>query len=121
MCSHEEEQKNLDNLPAFSNQIKATTKIISKMNAYVRATTGELDFHSVGFILSMVMRELNKTKFYGWEKKHLAVFIMAILLEGLGVPEVFAYFSASVLEEMVEQIYRNRMHKFKKSGRCITM
>lgn len=116
MCDHSDDIKKF---PAFSNQIKATTKIINKMNAYIRATSGELHYHNTGFILSMVMRELNKTNFYGWEKKHLAIFIMSVLLETLGVPEILAVFTATALEEMVEVIYRNRMHKFQKKGCCV--
>ena len=81
----------------------------------------EINHNNAGFILQAVMRELNKHSLYGFDKKEMAIFIMSLLLESVGCPEAVAYYVPLVIAEMIETVYINRMHKFKRTSKCSVM
>lgn len=114
-CEH---GKELKDDPSFSKKVKTVHKILSKLSTYIKATIQEIDHENVPLLLQIVMRELNKTKFKGPEKRDMAIFIMETLLESFGVPEIIAHYTAELIERLLENIYNHGMHKFKRRN-CV--
>lgn len=117
-CTHED----MKSKASFDKKLKIINQIYNKLTIYIKATMEEITHNNAGFILQVIMRELNKQSgLYGFDKKDMAIFIMVLLLESLGCPEVIAYYVPMVIAEMIETIYINRMHKFKKTSKCFIM
>ena len=108
-CEHETKSKAL-----FDKHVKIFHKIYTKIMLVVKATDGELNDNNLALYLIQIMRELNKYKLEGFQKKQLAVSIITLLLMELGLPHIVSKYTAEILEQTVEEIYKIALHKFKR-------
>lgn len=106
----------IKNAKIFQKNEKIVHKIYSKMLTFVKTTdeNSNLDHDNFTIILTKVMRDLNKTSIYGFEKKTIAIGIMTILLDSLGLPHVVSYYTAEIIEAQVEHIYNHGLHRWKR-------
>jgi len=118
-CTHP--NASIDDKALFDKQIKVLHSISVKMTIYIKATGQDINHNNAGFYLQMIMRELNKSSFNGPTKRDLALSIMILLLDSLGLPHIVSYYSAEVILEMIEVIYAHRMHRFKRTKKCTIM
>jgi len=104
----------LKNAKIFQKNEKVVHKIYSKMVTFVKTTSENLDHDNFTIILTKVMRDLNKTGIYGFEKKAIAIGVMTLLLESLGVPHTLSYYTAEIIEAQIEHIYSHGLHRWKR-------
>jgi hypothetical protein len=99
-----------------SEQDKARYKIYIQVKCKYQNFIDESNFHSS---IVFVMRELNKTKFFGFTKKALAIEIMTLILTDIAAPEIVARGGSELVAEIVEAIYLQGYHR--KNGSCNIM
>jgi hypothetical protein len=120
-CNHTEIES-VQSKAIFDARIKILHKVFVKMHTYIKTSgDGSIDHHNCGFYLQMIMREMNKTKLKGFEKRDLAQSIMILLLDSLGLPHIVSYYTSEIILDMIEVIYNSKMHKFRRSKRCILL
>lgn len=106
----------------ISKNTKIIHKIYGKMLTFIRSTHGVLNESNFTFILTKVMREINKnSKLYGFEKKTIALECMTLLLDIIGCPDSISRFTATIIVELIEMIYTHSMHRFKTEPKCIIL
>lgn len=112
-CRHidtnKEEQKAI-----FDRNSKVLYKIYSKLNTFIKTGDKVLGHENYNFIVQIVMRELNKHKLYGFEKKDLCIQIMALLLDTFGLPHLLSFYTAEATVAAIDYIYSHNFHRFKK-------
>lgn len=112
-CPH----PNIDKDLVTTKHARIVHKIYQKMLVFVKTTTELVTHESFNVVLISVMRELNKHRLYGFEKRALAVEIMTLLLMELGMPHVVAHYTAGVIERQLETVYMMGFHKWKRTRR----
>jgi hypothetical protein len=105
----------------INKHTKIVHKIYSKMKTLVLSTNEVVGEHNVALLLARVMRELNKTNLYGFEKHQLAVVILMLLLDSVGCPHTASAITAEAVVKLVEFIYASNMHRYDSKGRCIIL
>lgn len=108
-CNHDSEKE-----VVITKNIKIIFKIYNKTKLMIRSTYKELNFDNFSPVLILVMRELSKHKLTGYSKHQMAVEIMSLLLVELGVPPVISHYSAEGISRVIEYIYVNGFHKYKR-------
>ena len=111
-CHHDKDEKSTAEI--VNKHVKIIHKISTKMNTMIKATgerLGHINFHP---ILIQVMRDLNKHKLTGIEKRDMAIMIMQLLLESIGLPGLVSEYTAEIIVTMVEHIYHAKLHKYKR-------
>ena len=98
----------------IGKNIRVVYKIYNKMKTQIKTTSRELDHSNFSQYLIIIMRELNKNKLFGLEKKVIAVELMTLLLCELGLPHVVAHYSAEVISGQIEHIYNHGFHRYKR-------
>jgi len=93
---------------------KIIHKVYGKMSLFVKSTSELLSHDAFHTVLIMVMRDLNKHNLYGFEKKTIAIEVMTLLLQELGLPHVIAHYSAEVIEQQIETVYALGFHRWKR-------
>jgi hypothetical protein len=109
------------NIITISKNSKIIYKIYTKMNVLIKSAYGLLDETNYSLILTNVMKQLNKEKLFGFEKKELAICIMVLLLDSVGCPSVISKFTAEATVEIIEMIYTHNMHRYKQTGKCVVL
>ena len=120
LCDHPD-KGTIQNKAIFNRDVKILHKITVKMTIYIKATGNDICHNTFGFYLQMVMRELNKHKLKGYEKRELTQTIMILLLDSLGLPHIVSYYTAEIILDMIEIVYQSKMHKFRKVHKCAIM
>ena len=108
-----------DKKAIFNRNSKILHKIYIKLTTYIKTTNKTLDHDNFNFVVQIVMRELNKNKLYGFEKKELCTQIIILLLDSLGLPHIINYYTVEAIGEAIEYIYNHNFHRFKKNKSCI--
>ena len=111
-CHHSKDEKSTAEI--VNKHVKIIHKISTKMNTMIKASGERLGNTNIHFILIQVMRNLNKHKITGIEKRDMAIMIMQLLLESIGLPGLVSEYTAEIIVSMVEHIYHAKMHKFKR-------
>ena len=111
-CNHD-----VDKEIIVTKNTKIIFKIYNKTKLLIKTTYDELNFDNFSFILTMVMRELSKYKLSGYSKHQMAVEIMTLLMSELGVPPVIGHYTAEAISRMIEHIYTNGFHKYKRKSK----
>ena len=93
---------------------KLIHRIYTKMNTAISVTHGVLDHFNLHANMIFAMREISKYKLTGTEKKTLVISILTLLLDSLGVPHVVSYYTALMLDDMIEHAHLLGLHKYKK-------
>lgn len=108
-CNHDTETETI-----ITKNTKIIFKVYSKLKVLIKTTYDDLNFDNFYHVLILVMRELAKYKLDGYSKHQMAVQIMSLLLMELGVPSVISYYSSEAISRMIEHIYVNGMHRYKR-------
>jgi len=117
-CEHTE--KDIPKKAAiFDKNVKIIHNIYSKLSTHIRTGDKEITFDNFHIITQITMRELNKHSLYGFEKKELCVGLLVLLLDSFGLPHIINYYTVEAMSDIIETIYVNRMHKFKKPKKCV--
>lgn len=114
-CSHSQDEKQTAEI--VQKHVKIIHKISTKMNTLIKASGDKLTHHNFNPILIQVMRDLNKHKLNGWEKRDMAIMIMQLLLDWVGLPDIISHYTAEIIVTMVEHIYHAKLHKYKRPCR----
>lgn len=111
-CHHTKDEKSTAEI--VNKHVKIIHKISTKMNTMIKATGERLSHTNFHPILIQVMRDLNKHKLTGIEKRDMSIMIMQLLLESIGLPGIVSHYSAEIIVTMIEHIYHARLHKYKR-------
>jgi len=112
MCDHSSDEKQTAMI--VHKHIKIMHKIHTKYLTMIKA--GHDTFDHAGFhrILLYVMRDLNKYKIEGFEKRDLAVLIMTVILDSVGIPNLISEYTAEIIVTCIEHSYQAGHHRFKR-------
>ena len=116
-CPHEKEKRRTADI--VTKNVKIVHKVYRKMEVLIKASAGELNHCNMHPTLLVVMRELSKTGLNGFQKKDLAIMIMTLLLDSVGVPHIVSSYGASVIADMIEHAYGLGLHRYKRPHRWL--
>ena len=108
-CAHDKDKEAI-----ISRHTKIIFKIYSKIKVLVATTYTNITFDNFSMVLTIVMRELQKYNLDGYSKHSMAVEIMALLLETMGLDPVISHFTGEIISRMIEHIYVNGLHRYKR-------
>ena len=116
ICTHNDKNSKA----IFDGHVKIIHKILTKMSIMIKATEKEINHQNFNIILVQIMRDLNKNKLEGFQKKTLAVTIITLILTELGMPHIVAHYTSEIIEESIETIYSMGLHRWKRTHKhCI--
>lgn len=109
------DQDQIDNMIETGRATLTLTKVdkvrhvvFQKVRIMFLNTVTDQNFHEV---VIRVMRELNKHNIYGFQKKDLAIQIVALLLQEFGVPSVVTTWTMESVAILIETIYQKGYHR----------
>ena len=111
-CPHAKKERKTSDI--VTRNVKIVHKIFRKVETLIKASARDLDHNNMHPTLLVVMRELNKTGLNGFQKKDLAVMIMTLLLDSVGLPHIVSSYGSEVLVNMIEFAYVNGLHRYKR-------
>lgn len=93
------------------------------MKTLIISTNEVLGEHNAALIITRVMRELNKSNLYGFEKRTIAVVVVTMLLDVCGCPHTASGITAEAIIKLIEFIYTSNIHRYKngKGSSCEIM
>lgn len=111
-CHHSKDEKSTAEI--VQKHVNIIHKISTKMTTMIKASGEHLSHTNFNPILIQVMRDLNKHKLNGFEKRDIAIMIMQLLLDWVGLPHIVSEYTAEIIVTMIEHVYHAGLHKYKR-------